>query len=617
MKKSNKGEGIRKIKSFFFEGSIRWYDWILLAALMLFMFLGYEMRDLFHTAGCSYGFLDGHFFSFYDYLEEYGIAENGSVGLGAGYLPTVYLIFAVWNLPMKIFGLVPRATAQLGFIPIMWAKLLPCLVLFVSAFVLFKILGELGFSDGRRKMCVYAFLASPVILFGQFALGQYESLLVLFILLGVYFWLKGQMYRFTCCFAVAVTFKYTALIFFLPLLFLREKNFWKILLHCYISMMLLVAEYLIFSGSAAFKANVFGIGASASGSPVGYITNAAYFTGFSFGEHMNFVVYLAFIAFALTAAWAYFTKTGNREAEQRYAVFFLCLSSAALFCFSKWHPHWLMMAVPFWTIGAFMHRDTRIFMILDILFGVLLIAFSVCQFRTVTDEAMLANGIFKYLLPAGKISSESSMADYLGKIDMSIELTLITALIAVYAAFMHPRFLADSKEELSTGWLRARLIIPALVLIIPSILVMRTARNPSVCPYLEENRAVFVELSEDEPVSQWFVSEGDSLSKLKFPVSVGENSTRTKLSAAVYDENGNLLYEKEYSAKSFYEGELVSEKPGIELKNGARYEVRFTLLASETDSSFRLLAAPHAEGFEDASVGGKAADFHMDMNIYQ
>ena len=614
MKKANKAA---RIKSFFFEGSVRWVDWVLAAAFMCFLFLGYEMRDLFHTAGCSYGFLDGHFLDFYDYLEEYGIAENGSVGLGAGYLPTVYVIFAIWNLPMKLFGIVPHATAQLGFIPIMWAKTLPCLVLFLSAAVLFQILGELGFSDNRKKMCVYAFITAPAVLFGQFALGQYESFLVFFILLGFYFWLKGQMYRFTLCFAVAVTFKYTALIYFLPLLFLKEKSIWKILLHCYISVMLLVIEFLIFSGSPAFKADVFGIGGGTSGGPVGYITNASYFTGFSFGAHMNYVVYLAFLAFALTAAWAYFTKTGNREAENRYAVFFLCLSSAALFCFSKWHPHWLMMAVPFWTAAAFMHRDTRIFMALDILFGVLLIAFSVCQFRTVTDEVMLQNGIFKFMLPGGKISGESAMSDYLGKISMSIELTLITALIAVYAVFMHPKFLTESKEELSQGWLRTRLILPVLVLVIPSILVMRTTMKPSVCPYLEETRAIFVELSEEEPLSQWFTSEGESLKKLKFPVSVGENSTRTRISAAVYDEEGTLLFEREYSGDTLFEGEIITEKPGVAMVPGNRYEVRFTLLEAEKDSTFRLLGAPHAEGFEDALSGNEKTDFHLNLNIYQ
>ena len=112
------------------EGPIRWWDYLILAALMLFCFLSYEMRDLLHTAGCSYGFLDGHILDFYDYLAAQGIAEDGTVGLHASYLPTVYVIFALWNLPMKIFGIVPRATAQLSMTAVMWAKILPCLAYF-------------------------------------------------------------------------------------------------------------------------------------------------------------------------------------------------------------------------------------------------------------------------------------------------------------------------------------------------------------------------------------------------------------------------------------------------------------------------------------------------------
>ena len=67
-------------------------DWIVLLLLMAVLFVSFEMRDLVHTAGCSYGFLDGHIFSFYDYLAEWGIAEDGSTGLIASYLPSVYVI---------------------------------------------------------------------------------------------------------------------------------------------------------------------------------------------------------------------------------------------------------------------------------------------------------------------------------------------------------------------------------------------------------------------------------------------------------------------------------------------------------------------------------------------
>ena len=107
------------------------------------------------------------------------------------------------------------------------------------------------------------------------------------------------------------------------------------------------------------------------------------------------------------------------------------------------------------------------------------------------------------------------------------------------------------------------------------------------------------------------------LKKLKFPVSVGENSTKTMAVMTISDDEGSVLYEADLPAESFYEGELVSLKPGIPLEEGKEYTVSFEIDTAERDSTFRLLAAPASEGFQNALIGGEEADCHLDMNIYQ
>ncbi len=596
-------------------------DWIVLLLLMAVLFVSFEMRDLVHTAGCSYGFLDGHIFSFYDYLAEWGIAEDGSAGLIASYLPSVYVIFALWNLPMKIFGFVPAATAQLGFVPLMWAKVLPCLVFFGCGYVLYRICGLLGMGPRKAKFCMFAFFSSPVCLFGQFAIGQYESFMILFVLLGFYYWLRKKDLQFILFFGIALTFKYTAVLLFFPLLVLREKRILRVLLALVLLTIPAVLEFLVFSGSEGFRAGVFGLGADASGSPVGYVTNAAYFTGFSLGSHLNYGIYLAFVAYLLVAAWAYFTKPEDERKEQDFSLYYLGLSCAALFCFSKWHPHWLMLAVPFWTVSAFRHKNTAIFMALEMLFGVLLVMFSVCQFQRVADEVMLNRGIFKFLLPGGEVGRETGLSEYLGKLDMSVELTILTAMMAVFAVFKHPKYLdenPDAPADRSMGWIRARAVIPMLILLIPTALVLRANIRPSVSPYNEDRAGVFVELSEGEEIVQSFTSEGTTLKKLKFPVSVGENSEKTILKIFVTETSGNVLYEKEISAGSCFEGEFVLLKPGISLNPGTEYEVRFVVTQAEPDSSFRLLGMEDpAKGYGDAVLSGQAQQYHMDLLIYQ
>lgn len=615
-KKSNKPKF--NLFQYLTDGPVCWYDWLILILLAGFCFLTYEMRDLYHTAGCSYGYLDGHIFSFYDYLAESGIGEDGTVGLHAAYMPTVYLLFAIWNLPMKIFGIVPHASAQLSLIPIMWAKLLPCLVFIAGGPVVYQIGTTLKMREHKAKLLMYAYLSAPVALFGQFILGQYESFMVFCVLLGVYFWLKRKNIPFIACFAVAMTFKYTALIFFLPLLMLREKRIFRIIFSVAAVFVVFILEFAIYMHSPVFMNYAFGIG-SAGDNPTGYVTNAQYFTGFALGEHMQSVVYLAVIAFAFTVAYAYFKQARSEEEEGQYAMYVLCLSGAALFCFSKWHPHWLMICIPFWTVSAFMHRNTKIFMALDLLFMALFVMFCTGAFVHVTDEVMLECGIFKYLLPGGHVSSQTAMSEYLCKIDSSMLLSLLTAMIAVFALFKHPRFMlgdVNNAADGSIGWIRARYILGLLIFILPSLLVLKDSVHGKPTAYLEENRAIFVEAEEIDGLKQAFTAEGTGISKLKFPVSIGDNSYNDRLYVRIEDAAGTVLYDDDFSCGNFYEGQLVLAKPHVELTSGETYYVVFTLDAKK-ESSFCLLAAPEDGQHENAASADGVKAYHLDMNIYQ
>ena len=609
-------EGIHRFGRLF-EGPIKWYDAAILLSICIFCFLSYTMRDILHTAGCSYGYLDGHIFDFYDYLAESGISETGSLGLHASYLPTVYILFAIWNIPMKLIGLMPQASAVLGTIPTYWAKILPCLAFVFSGYIVFLIATELRMSSHKAKICMYAYLTMPVCLFGQFILGQYESFIVLSILLGVYFWLKKRTVWFIFWFSVAVTFKYTALILFIPLLVLREKNFWKILLQLICVLGLFALEFLIYFHSEAFRTYAFGIGSSGD-NPTGYFMNAAYFTGFEMGTDFRYMVYLSVVAFIFVLGYSYFQKPDNAQAEGKYAMYILCLSAAALFSFSKWHPHWLMIAVPFWTLTAFLHKNTKIFLILDLLFGVLFVMFSVCQFPEVCDEVMLNEGIFKFILPDRTIGTYTTMADYLGKLDMSIELSVLTALIGAYAVFKHPKYMSadpDSSVDKCIGWIRTRYILTALVFIVPSLLCVSGTLNAHAS-YEENHREILVTMYDGSDLKQPFVSDGTELKKLQFPVSRGELWNEGTLRVSVETEAGETLYIEEVSFTDCREGAFVSLSPNIGLTDGETYVVHFTSEV-DGDSSFSLLSTFSESDYKTAFCANLPADYHLDMKIFQ
>lgn len=604
------------------EAPLKWYDWVILLALMAFCFLCYQMRDLYHTAGCSYGYLNGHIFDFYDYVNEVGIGEDGTVGLGAAYLPTIYVIFAIWNIPMKLLGLVDTPTALIGYIPVMWAKVLPCLVYFIGGYVVFLIAKELGMGDRKAKFTMYAYLSMPIALFSQFVLGQYESFVVLTVLLGVYTWLRKKDFWFVFWFALGMTFKYTVIIFFIPLLFLREKNIWKIILMLIGVVSLAAIEILIYKHSPAFNTYAFGVGNSDAESPMNSLFAAGIFTGNVFGT-VRYYVYIVVIAFILVAAFAYFKTAKDEGEEKRYAMYLLCLSFASLFCFTKWHAHYLMLAVPFWVLTAMMSKHTKIWMVLDLLFMVLFSMYNVEFFAFFHDEALVQNGLLRVLLPNGLMGNGFTMKEMLGFLDPSLVLTLLTALIAVYGIFKHPKFMREDLAECpddTMGWLRARTILGMLSFIVPSLLALWFTLNPPKNSYMEDvwdgSRVVFTE--ETETVAQPFTATGDSVSKLKFRF-LTENANEDAVLTVKISEDPTgkgALYEKELDAVSYYSGERVILKPGISVEEGKTYYVVFSADNGEgKGEALSLMTGFLNQDLAPVELNGKKENYHLALDV--
>ena len=599
---------------------LKWYDWVILFALMGFLFLAYQMHDLAHTSGCSYGYLNGHIFDFYDYLAANGIAEDGEPGLWASYLPTVYIIFAVWNLPMKLLGIVNEPTSLLGFVPLMWAKILPCLAYLAGGFVVYQIAMEVGMGERKSKFTAFAYLSMPIGLFAQFGLGQYESFIVLFTLLGVWKWLQKRDLWFVVFFAIAFTFKYTVLIYFFPLLFLREKNIWKILLKTAGFISLFAVEYLIYRGSPAFSAHVFGIGSeAASNNTVNTLWSVSYFTGNEL-LHVRYNVYVVVIVFALVAAFAYFKKTKDEGETQRYAMWLLCMAFAGLFCFTKWYAHYLMLAVPFWVITAMMSRHTKIWFVLDLLFMLFYAMYNVQFFCFYHDEWLMTRGIFQYLMPDRIPGNSFNMSEMLGILDASLTLTMCTAFILVYAVFKHPRFMREDMSEFpekSVGWMRARTVLGLLIFIIPSMIALFTTLKPKANSYMEDYWGGDKVTLMDQRVSQEFTAAGETVGKLKFRLISNLNNEDVTVHVAIADneEGKNPLYEKEIISKDYFDGERIILKPGIQVTPGKSYYVVFTSDCQKDEGAAVLMTCDRDNGHAGLLVDGKAENVHLVMDV--
>ncbi len=128
----------------------------------------------------------GAFWDFYEW-DAYQYNMWGS------YMPSTYLVFAVWNIPIKLLGIVTRPERfAANTAVLMWYKLLPVSLYLVSGYLIYKIASVIGMGTKKSKLCAYVFLTTPIGFFSQFMFGQYDIFTVFLILLGIYYYLKDN-----------------------------------------------------------------------------------------------------------------------------------------------------------------------------------------------------------------------------------------------------------------------------------------------------------------------------------------------------------------------------------------------------------------------------------------
>ena len=591
------------------------WDYVIFLLIAGVCFLTFQQGDLLHTAGSSYGYLNGHILDFYDY--------DASCGIHPSYMPSIYILFAVWNIPMKLFHMVPIPTDLLGFIPTMWAKILPCAMYLASGIVIYKICMEIGMGTKKSKICTYASLTMPIAVYAQFIFGQYDIFMLLCMLLGVYAYLRGRQGWFVFWFALSVTFKYSSLLIFLPLLLLVQKDPWKIIRSCIGVLIPYAVEFLLYYPSETFRSYAFGIG-SAGDNPTGYIFNASIFTGFQVSG-MDYVVYLAVLVFGVICAMAYFTNVTEKIDIAKWSFYLCSLSYFVLFGLCKWHPQWLLMAVPFWVIGAFMNRETRIFMVIDIIFMLLYTMFNVQMIPGNVDQGMLDNGIFKFFYE-GKLGTELTMADLMGFLDPSMLLSMLTMIMLVYALFLHPKYARSNMQQGGDecmGWIRTRLIAGVAIFVIPAFICLAARFLPPNAAYEVRNYSAFQEeLQDGSEITQVFRSEGTEVNKIQFSVIVnGQVNTETLEVTLREADTGSVLYQTQLDTDSWYDYQIISVNTGdITVTDGAYYEITYRLIDPSQDNRLNLISN-YEETDPDtrvsAYINGEKQPFDLVMTVYQ
>lgn len=418
-------------------------EWVLFVVSAIISYVFFCHPDILVTAGHSIEYLNGNILNFYSACTE----VDGDYC--ANYLPSTFVVFAIWNIPIKLLGLAPEYIGDWSVAFAMWNKLLPTIFFLLSGWVLKKLVSErFGFDNKKANLTVFLMFTAPTAFFSQFLFCQYDIFTVFFMLLGMYFYFKEKptkkdWFLFILFFGVATTFKYFALLIFAVLLLVRVKDIFKCLVSLFGAVLPVAVEagFYLLTDRKAFVKSVFDFAA------------LDYSEGFmiDLGDVSINGLYAVLI---LIIAFSYFTKTKSFEDLVSYSIFYSCGICFALFGLMLWHPQWVLFMAPFWAIGTMINKNYKIFLWLDLLMGLAFIIYIVNQFEFALQN-VIRYGLFIDELRYKQVPT-LTMSDLLIFKDADTLYTVISAILLIGFIFRHPKF---NFKKINTGINDCRFII--------------------------------------------------------------------------------------------------------------------------------------------------------------
>lgn len=578
------------------------YDWILFFIIAIICFVCFQQSDILHTGGSSFAYLNGHIFDFYDYNVQYMTANN--------YLPSTYILFAIWNIPIRLLGLVVEPTLAVGLSVVLWYKLLPTLFYFGSGMVFYQILLQLGTTRKKAELGVFIFLSSPIGFFSQFLFGQYDSFTLFFVLCGVYFWIKNDFWKFIIFFGVGITFKYTALLIFVPLLLLREKRYFRIIKACLLAIFPFALEVIAYIPSEAFRNGVFGFKA------VGYITGLQFSTTY-------FQISPIIVLWLLLCSFAFLHNPENKIDEYKWGVWLSSLVCFLIFGLCQWHPQWLLFMIPFLVLGMLYHEKVEAFLILDLLLMGAFVLVTVAMWPNHVDQNLMGLGIFKNII-AQKGGFTVNMSSLLHAPALIYSFSAFSGLLLIATLFKHPRHLLSEMSDKITeciGLIRLRFIGGIAMFIIPAMICFGILIAQPDLIIAQGNMSKTVGIMDDtSDVRQYFSTTDAKVSEIKVAVGTYMQENHGNLTVGLYEaDSDNLIAESKADISRFKDNSYCAiDLSDTELDATKQYYLKFTL---ERDSNADLLTIYRtsdqtANNNNYAMIDGVVADFNLCVNLY-
>lgn len=574
-------------------------DYFIFCVFAFFCFFSFQQGDILHTGGSSISYLNGHIWDFYDWNSKYLTLD--------AYMPSTYIIFAIWNVPLKLFGLMSEPTMTVPTGVLMWYKLLPTALYFLSGYLIYKICIFQGLSRNKAKIAMYVFITCPIGFFSQFLFGQYDIFTVVFMLLGYYYYLKNNNALFVIFFGIAITFKYFALLYFVPLLLFRCKNVFKAVLALAFVGLPFAFETLFYYHSAAFREGVFGFEATS------YIFNASIDIG---PYRISFVV----VFWVLVCLYAYLKASPKHIFID--SIFIINIVSFIVFGLSMWHPQWLLLAVPFMSLGIIYNKRSDLLLLLELLLMCLYCVFTVNMWPDHVDQQLLNLGMLHYLIK-DPISAELNIRSIYIIKDISLIMSFFTACLLALTILKIPQYNYTEENDIDfdkkVGYIRARFILGLLFFIIPAMLCFyKSVTAPYLSYSTSDSCAGIIDNSLGKTkISQTITLEYNHIDYINviFSDNPEENDGYLKM-IIVDDESDKTIYMKKIKYKDIRGNEINKINVNRNIKKKHQYDIVFEFNSNEEKPAYSICFNDENAVEPFAVVNGEEQQYNPCIQIW-
>ena len=534
-------------------------DWIIWGALAFFCFISFQHNDISHTGGSSIAFLQGHILDFYEYNE---VAMDG-----CAYMPTTYALFAIWNIPIYLMGWITEATMFTYLKVRLWYKLGTTVLYMLTAYFMAKICRLRGMDHRTSLWVAFLFVSNPIAMYSQFIFGQYDIITVFFMVLGTYFYFKDERKKFIAAFAIAVTCKYFALLFFVPMLLMKEKKVIRLIIDMLGFGSLFIIEVLVYAHSYAFRDGVFGFGAT------GFIMNVSYNNGF-------FNVSIVPILWVLICGICYFVKFPEDKKDE-WMLFLLNMVVFIVFGLSFWNPQWLLLAVPYWTFAVAKSRHFKIYILLDLMLYGVFVIFITSFWVNAVDQHLFSAGVFgPYWDPY--LNGPYNMAALLRNPDSKMAFTIFVSILLTYTVFLMPKYLLKDSEVSLEGYkwpMRIRCVLGVAGFVsLALVAVYLSSKAPVVADKPDEEPTAISDMLTDKDIyQQRYVSSADEIAGIGVMFDTYNSRNDCNVVAKLLAEDGKtVLGAKTVNAsglKIYEYSEIMLDEP-VKIGAGTPYIIQ-------------------------------------------